>query len=1237
MAETLLIEVGKALAVDAAKALARSVIGRASEEIRLAWGFRTELEKLRRKFEYVEAFLEDLGRSKQAQQSKLVDAWLNRFKNVAYMADNVMDEYAYEMLRRKLQLKLKTSDGFRTKFWTCFTLSSNTAFFRIRMSLKVREMLSLFDELDVEAKAIGLSQVEVARDAVSGTTSINSSWNQAREHASSVEDSNGFVGRKDDERKLIDTLCVSFNEVSHLPMAAIVGIGGLGKTTLARRLYNHHEIDTQFGASKVWICVSENFNITRLLNEMVEAVTSNKGDLSNKDGILRKLEEKLKGKKFFLVLDDVWNEDQELWDSLRESLQRIGGLPGSVILITTRNKEVPNAARAIYLHQLEGLSEDESWDLFKHKVSISDVSDLEEVGKRIVNRCKGVPLAINVIGCLLKSKQRSHREWEAIETSELWELPQGRNHILPSLLLSFNHLPSPSLKQCFAFCAIFPKDRIIEKNVLIALWLAQGFLRIPSSETRKLTEEDIGEEICSVLLNNLFLQEEETEQDKVLSYKMHDLMRDLAIYVSKDLRLMREAEVQQKDGDYRHLVYTSQKDEQELLSASPEVKVLRKLRTISFEGVPSKSWWIHARYLRTLVLRSTELSELPPAIELLKHLRFLDLSYNPIRMLPDSIYKLYHLETLGLLDCKWLTKLPAALDRLVNLRHILTTTPMYASKGLAELKNLQTLPHLALDHGVQGWTVSELGCLYELRGEICISGLEHVEDREQAGKAALDRNDKVVKLTLSWGKDREEISQGNSDEDVLDGLQPHPGIISLELKNFYGKTFPSWITNMAVVTPELTGGNPKALNNLTMLKLLNCRNCQTLPTLGHLPFLRTLIMSDLDVESIGREFYTSSGLYYDPGNGSLKAFQSLRKLVISSFPRLTAWMVPSQEVIVVFPCLERLRVKDCPELKTIPALHCESLTHLKLHKLSSLESLDIVKVCSGLTSLHMCGMSLLTHLPEELANCTNLKRLEIEDFDQLRSLPSLQSLGSLQALVINSRALISLPNDLFHGLSSLQILNIYGCGDLVSIPTSLVECTSLEKLWIFRCELENALPAELNVFKGLSELVISSYSAESLRSMLEAVEQLPLLKLLGIDGFENEQQLKEYFSDMTPFLRLRNLKEVTLMGSSEIKTLPEQLGLLTRITTLNIWLFEDLEEISEWICNLSSLESLELRVCPSLNCLPSKQALLRLTKLRRLLVFGCPLLTESYVKDKGPEWHKIEHLNYIEIDGEEIY
>ncbi|XP_074306842.1 putative disease resistance protein RGA3 [Silene latifolia] len=1004
-------------------------------------------------------------------------------------------------------------------------------------------------------------------------------------------------------------------------------MGGLGKTTLARHLYDHQNINTLFGDNKIRICVSQNFDPKRLLNEMVQALTSINLDLSNEDGLIRKLQGELTGKKFLLVLDDVWKEDQVLWDSLRESLKKIGGLPGSVILITTRSKKVANAARVAYEHVLEGLSDDDSWELLKPNIVIDNDSCLEEIGRRIAKKCKGVPLAINVIRCLLMSKQNSEGEWEAIETSELWELPQGRNDILPSLLLSFNHLPSPSLKQCFAFYAIFTKGRTIAKDILIAHWLAQGFLHIPSSETRRLTEEDIGGEFLNILLNNLFLQEDEANEDGVLSYKMHDLVHDLAIYVSKDLLLMREAEDQQKDGDYRHLAFTSIQDEMVVSEFFEPKTTLRKLRTISFEGVYSQNWWVHAQYLRTLVLRSVELTEVPPAIRLLQHLRFLDLSYNPIRMVPNTICKLYHLQTLGLRGCKRLINLPSLLNRLVNLRHIFTTTPLYASRGLAELKNLQTLPHLVLESD-QGWTSDELGALHQLRGAICIHGLEHVKNGEEAGKAALYRNNKVLKMTLTWAKERDETNEGYTDEDVLDGFQPHPAMSYIELENFYGKAFPSWIMNMAVVTPEDIVSRPRPLSNLTILKLLNCRNCQTLPTLGHLPSLSTLIMSGLDVELIGSEFY---------GNSGGQVFRSLRKLVISGFPRLTTWMVPTVEVTVVFPCLECLEVEDCPVLKAIPALHCESLTHLKLDELSSIESLDIIKGCTRLTLLYMWRLSLLTRLPDELANCRNLQELELRDLKQLMYLPSLKSMECLESLRIFCQSLISLPDDFFHGLSALHTLYIVGCKNLRRLPSSFKELTFLQKIGIYECELENVPPANLSMFRELWFLNIPSYSAVSLRFMLEATEQLPNIEVIGVQGFKDEQQLEEYFSDMTPFLRLQSLKELILHGRSNIRALPEQLGLLTRITTLRISGFEDLEEIPDWLCNLSSLATLSFLICHSLRRFPSKEAMLRLTRLRCLTITNCPLLKESYVKDRGPEWHKVEHLSYIQVDGKEIF
>ncbi|KAL2893112.1 putative disease resistance protein RGA3 [Bienertia sinuspersici] len=235
---------------------------------------------------------------------------------------------------------------------------------------------------------------------------------------------------------------------------------GLGKTTLARHLYEHKADEGPFSGQKVWICLSENFDVVRLLKEMVESITKTPCELKNTGAIIGKLEENLKGKKLFLVLDDVWNNDKHLWDSLKSQLQSIGVLAGSVILITTRSNDVAKKACASDLHKLKGLWKEDGWALLKQLVSFD--SSFDDVGRRILDKCKGVPLAIKAIGGILQLME-NHSDWYQIEKSKVWEIQHhdDDNYIMSSLLLSYNHFKYVSLKQCFALCAIFPKDRIM--------------------------------------------------------------------------------------------------------------------------------------------------------------------------------------------------------------------------------------------------------------------------------------------------------------------------------------------------------------------------------------------------------------------------------------------------------------------------------------------------------------------------------------------------------------------------------------------------------------------------------------------------------------------------------------------------------------------------------------------------------------------------------------------------------
>ncbi|XP_043712704.1 LOW QUALITY PROTEIN: putative disease resistance protein RGA3 [Telopea speciosissima] len=275
-------------------------------------------------------------------------------------------------------------------------------------------------------------------------------------------------------------------------------MGGLGKTTLAQLVYNDERVKNHFDA-RIWVCVSDDFDVKRLTKAIIESMGGTANDLTELDPMQSRLREMLSRRKSFLiVLDDVWNEDQDKWDMVKSSLTC--GNEGSAILVTTRIEKVASIMGTFPAHHLKGLSEDDCWALFKQR-AFGDGSreventNLEAIGKEIVKKCGGVPLAAKALGSLMRFTH-TQNEWLFVRESEIWDLPEDEeNTILPALRLSYNHLPS-HLRQCFAYCSIFPKDLRMEKEQLVHLWMANGF--IPSKGKMEL--EDIGNEIFNELL-----------------------------------------------------------------------------------------------------------------------------------------------------------------------------------------------------------------------------------------------------------------------------------------------------------------------------------------------------------------------------------------------------------------------------------------------------------------------------------------------------------------------------------------------------------------------------------------------------------------------------------------------------------------------------------------------------------------------------------------------------------------
>ncbi|KAL2924795.1 putative disease resistance protein RGA3 [Bienertia sinuspersici] len=978
---------------------------------------------------------------------------------------------------------------------------------------------------------------------------------------------------------------------------------------------------------------------------MLELVTLYNHGLSDIEAITNKLQEKLKGESFLLILDDVWEKNQLSWDSLIYRLQRIGDPSKSLILITTRSAEVVKKARAIDKHNLNGLSIDDGWTLLQQKAFITsrsgqNSSDFEDVGRNIVKKCDGVPLAIKAMGALLQSKERP-RDWESILTSELWELPQeDENNILPSLLLSYNHLPYVSVKQCFAYCAIFPKDSKLDKHVLIALWMAQGFL--PKSQTTNLTTtmEDVGEDYFDFLLNNSFIEEEEVNEiGEVKWYKMHDLVHDLAIYVSKKNMLVWKADSQLKEvSDARHFVINFEKGK--LTPELPTELDVRKLRTLNFlSGLPRWDSIICARYVRVLIMADIALRDIPIGIGQLIHLRYLDLSGNYIIKLPESICQLYQLQTLRIEGNSRLKELPREWYKLENLIHFKTETLLSVSRGLGLLTNLQTLPSLELHDEFGGWKIDELENLNQIRGKVCISGLEHVKNYEEARKANLGRKNGILQLILVWNLERKESSENtmvdNNDEDVLGGLEPPPYIKSLVVKGFMGMGFPRWIKTMVVNHTIL-------LTNLIIVELIDCERCGQLPTLGKLPNLKILKLEGFKkVEIIGNEFYYESSSNntsnYDVGiiaREEQGLFGALKELSFSNFENLTTWM-PCSETSA-FTSLVLLKIENCPNLERVPSLHSQYLKNLQLDNVGGTQTLDIIKYNhTNLEILVIRDCENIKSFPngEMEMMMTSLKKLVISRCPALGGIPtSIGNYTSLESLEIKDcKNLKSFPDgEMEMRMTSLKELVISRCPALGGIPTSIGNCTSLESLEIGDCEnLKSFLDGEMEMMMtSLKKLVISR--CQALGGIPTSIGNCTSLESLEIKDCKN---LKS-FPDGETEMRMTSLKELVISRCPALGGIPTSIGNCTSLESLKIFDCENLKSFPDLememrmtslkelvifgclalggiptsIGNCTSLESLEISNCENLKSFPDGEMEMRMTSLKELVIFGCPAL-----------------------------
>ncbi|XP_023899170.1 putative disease resistance protein RGA3 isoform X1 [Quercus suber] len=662
------------------------------------WGFEEELKNISDTLFKIKVVLHQ----KRQVSDKPVRIWLMELRNVAYEVDNVLDEFNNEIIQQKVLLQNQMIDQVRS-----FSFCNHNKIKTIKQSL---------DKLVNGVAGFGL-RTELLKSIIKIRLGKNED--------SFLNESEVF-GRECEVVEIVNKLISSSNQqvISVLP---IIGMAGHGKTTLAKVLYNHEEIKKHFDVLG-WVHVSENLEVEEISRKICESL---KIDSTN-----------LERKKYFLVLDDIWIKDHDKWDILRSRLVGINSNTRITIIVTTRSNKVAQIMGTLPPHSLEKLSKADCWSILKKRVFADEgkslTFDLEASGMEIAKRCRGIPLVARVLGeamCFTCDKN----EWLAIKNDKIWDLLDDNSDIFPALKLWFDNLPIPSLKQCFTYCALFPKDYDIKKDEVIQYWMAEGFLE-PAKEGNT-TMENIGNMYFNILLATSFFQNVRNDDyGNIISCKMHGLVRDFALSISNFETLILERDSMDDTSNVQRLFVPY--DGRTTLGTSFNGDGFIKLRTLIVENFDFDDMLSNFKCLRVLKLSVDCKMGLSDSIEQLMHLRLLHISFE-IEELPQSITKLYNLQTLRIEECPRLKKLPEDLSNLFNLRHInIRVDAIPTPKNMGRLTNLQTLSLFAVGPD-EGFRIKELGPLMNLRGEIKIRNLEHVEGEEEAKSAKFKRKGNI--------------------------------------------------------------------------------------------------------------------------------------------------------------------------------------------------------------------------------------------------------------------------------------------------------------------------------------------------------------------------------------------------------------------------------------------------------------------------------------------------------------
>uniref|UniRef100_A0A0E0M7B6 Uncharacterized protein n=1 Tax=Oryza punctata TaxID=4537 RepID=A0A0E0M7B6_ORYPU len=956
------------------------------DEAGMLLGASGEVEKLTDTLNRLKKFLADAERRHitDAKEGEYVHEWVRKLRDAMYDATDIVDDVHLKAEKRCAS----PSPGSCSNLPLLWCLQD--PLFAHRIGSRVKELNERMDGL--------FKQADTDRLKSSSTPGNPHSGNPRRTAPGIIHEDIVSDKIEEDKRMLVDWL---INRDKKDLVVAIQGVGGIGKTTLAKKIFNDQAIQDTFDV-KIWLSVTQDFNEAHLLKTAIAMAMPDEQIPAVEDMALLQdaLVKALRGKKLLLVMDDVWAE--KAWDNGLDNVLRFSiaeaCAPGTRVLVTTRNEDVAQAMKAAHVHRVTKLELPDSWTLLQKQValSVSEIEIVRECGMKIAEKCDGLPLAIKVIGGVLRKKNATKNTWEEVLRNQIWSKTGLPGELNKAIYLSYEDL-NPNLKQCFVYYSLFPKDETIGIDKIVSMWIAEGFIGKDVYSTQSgYSTQSVGLDYYKELIKRNLLepQDDYYNQEHCI---MHDVVRSFAQHVAR----------------YEALVFRDPQDNG-ILSSSKVHRLSISAKQIEWSDLRNQHCLRTLLLFGNIKLKPGDSLRILPSLRTihdslcrLKHLRYLELRYTDISALPCNIGRMKFLEHIGVRGCHRLAKLPSSIIKLDNLRHLsIDETKIRAiPRGFSRLLNLDLLWGFPVHSVAEGtakhyWTLEDVGPLLQLR-KLKLKGLENAPSTS-AALAKLRTKGRLTSLELLCTSDETKeanfTAQQEQIKEVFDQLCPPKCLEELTIGGYYGDTLPGWIKMPAA----------DIFKDLRRLNLQNLVSCiQLSDGLGQLPNLDFFVVDGAPcIKQIGHCLFFEQGQRNMDTNKSSRhaAFPKLHELHLKGMMEWEEWTW--EKHVEAMPVLSVLHVRDCKLSHLPPGLPYQA-SALKRLCVRNVRNLSSMEGFSSVVKLEVYGNPNL----ERIVDLPSMQNLTIVNCPKLMLL---DCVASVQIMQLGDHGMEMLPEYLRH-------------------------------------------------------------------------------------------------------------------------------------------------------------------------------------------------------------------------------